>query len=163
MDELFYILIKLIVGLFGGGDNAAKGPGFPNLPPRPPTPGNLPPRPPQVPQPMPRAPGQGQRQPQGQGFGRPQQAQRRPAPQQGTRRGAPRISAPPLPPPVVVRAPTEAPVTPVPPMTIKRQTSQGVNSDLLRRWLRPQTLRTQFIVTEIFQPPLALREERRNY
>jgi hypothetical protein len=31
----------------------------------------------------------------------------------------------------------------------------------LIRWLRPETLRQQFILTEIFQPPLALREQRK--
>lgn len=30
----------------------------------------------------------------------------------------------------------------------------------LAQWLRPETLRTQFILTEILQPPLALREEK---
>jgi len=32
----------------------------------------------------------------------------------------------------------------------------------LSRWLRPETLRRQFILTEIFQPPLALRDPDRN-
>ena len=30
----------------------------------------------------------------------------------------------------------------------------------IRRWLKPQTLRAQFVLTEIFQPALALRPER---
>jgi hypothetical protein len=30
----------------------------------------------------------------------------------------------------------------------------------IRRWLKPQTLRAQFILTEVFQPPLALRSDR---
>lgn len=32
-----------------------------------------------------------------------------------------------------------------------------LNARSLALWLRPQTLRTQFILTEIIQPPLALR------
>ena len=36
----------------------------------------------------------------------------------------------------------------------------NVDAKVLARWLRPQTLRAQFILTEIFQPPLALRESR---
>jgi hypothetical protein len=31
----------------------------------------------------------------------------------------------------------------------------------LKSWMRPATLRQQFILTEIFQPPLAMREEQR--
>jgi hypothetical protein len=33
-----------------------------------------------------------------------------------------------------------------------------VDAKVLVRWLRPQTLRSQFILTEIFQPPIALRD-----
>jgi hypothetical protein len=39
-----------------------------------------------------------------------------------------------------------------------RQVSAGAES--VHRWFRPQTLRSQFILTEILQPPLALREPR---
>ena len=35
-----------------------------------------------------------------------------------------------------------------------------VGAAAIRRWLRPSTLRQQFILTELFQPPLALRESR---
>jgi hypothetical protein len=31
----------------------------------------------------------------------------------------------------------------------------------IRKWLKPQTLRAQFVLTEIFQPPLALRDNER--
>jgi hypothetical protein len=36
----------------------------------------------------------------------------------------------------------------------------AVDARTLRRWLNPQTLRSQYILTEILQPPLALRQER---
>lgn len=38
-----------------------------------------------------------------------------------------------------------------------KQATANVDADQLRNWLRPQTLREQFILTEILQPPLALR------
>ena len=34
----------------------------------------------------------------------------------------------------------------------------GVDASAIRRWAQPSRLRQQFILTEIFQPPLALRE-----
>ncbi len=34
----------------------------------------------------------------------------------------------------------------------------SVDARGMSAWLRPHTLRAQFILTEIFQPPLALRE-----
>ncbi len=33
-----------------------------------------------------------------------------------------------------------------------------VDAKVLTRWLVPQTLRSQFILTEVFQPPVSLRE-----
>ena len=57
-----------------------------------------------------------------------------------TRRPAPSVS-------------TETPV-PVAPKPIS-----PVSSPELRKWLRPETLRQQFILTEIFQKPLSLREQ----
>jgi hypothetical protein len=33
----------------------------------------------------------------------------------------------------------------------------GANAATIRRWLQPDTVRRQFILTELFQPPLALR------
>ncbi len=38
-----------------------------------------------------------------------------------------------------------------------RKRSPSANANSLRAWMKPSTLRTQFIVTEIFQPPAALR------
>jgi hypothetical protein len=36
--------------------------------------------------------------------------------------------------------------------------SLAANASTLHRWLRPATLRQQFILTEVLQPPLALRD-----
>jgi hypothetical protein len=33
-----------------------------------------------------------------------------------------------------------------------------ITAGTISRWLRPQTLNQQFVLTEIFQPPLALRD-----
>jgi hypothetical protein len=35
----------------------------------------------------------------------------------------------------------------------------SANAATLKRWMNPSTLRQQFMLTEIFQPPLALREQ----
>ncbi|MEO6434984.1 MAG: hypothetical protein ABIP55_04390, partial [Tepidisphaeraceae bacterium] len=42
-----------------------------------------------------------------------------------------------------------------------RPVAQGVGAPAIARWLVPGTLRKQFILTEVLQAPLALREERR--
>jgi hypothetical protein len=73
----------------------------------------------------------------------------------GARRGPPALPAKPVT-AQVAKAATPAPVTA--PAAAKPVAS--VDAKLLSRWLRPQTLRTQFILTEIFQPPVALRESR---
>jgi hypothetical protein len=52
--------------------------------------------------------------------------------------------------PVQKTSPTPAPQ---PPAVKPSATAQTLN-----RWLNPTTLRQQFIITEIFQPPLALRQ-----
>jgi hypothetical protein len=38
--------------------------------------------------------------------------------------------------------------------------SSGADAAALARWMNAKTLRSQFILTEILQPPLALREEK---
>ena len=53
-----------------------------------------------------------------------------------------------------VHATVAPPVAPKPPA----KPTVYVDAQVLGRWLRPQTLRSQFILTEIFQPPVALRE-----
>lgn len=151
MDELIYYLIQLLIGLFTDGGKGAKGPGYPTLPPRPPA---TPPPP-------------GQR--------RPIPPSQQPQPQ--IRR---KVTPPPKR-PVVVTSPQPAPST-LPKvqfsaLSVAAPASQAqarapadrpaqqstarsgarVNAAVLRRWLQPQTLQNQFMLTEIFQPPLALR------
>ena len=48
-------------------------------------------------------------------------------------------------------------------MAPARPQPAGARADAvaLARWLRPQTLQQQFILTELFQPPLALRDPER--
>jgi hypothetical protein len=47
-----------------------------------------------------------------------------------------------------------------PPATPARAAAPPANAVALHRWLSAGTLRSQFILTEILQPPLALREPR---
>jgi hypothetical protein len=84
--------------------------------------------------------------------------------------------APPKPPPVhpvhQALTPTETPATAAGTSAIASteirsaavspaQSRQlAASASLLSRWLNPRTLRAQFILTEIFQPPLAMREDR---
>jgi hypothetical protein len=129
MDILISEIIKLIIRLFTGESAKAK------TPPLPATPG---------------APPQGRRQPappRRSILGRPPAARRAPA------RGA----APPI--EQVIKAATQQPPTAAAPApSIVHRPSAGIDAAVLRRWLRPQVLRNQFIFSEIFQPPLALRE-----
>lgn len=54
-------------------------------------------------------------------------------------------------PPMVQSAP--------PPLPSKQQpAAPRITADTISRWLRPATLNQQFLLTEIFQPPLALRD-----
>jgi len=88
------------------------------------------------------------------------------------RLNAARMPARPMPPPVPVRAPQKAPApapqarpepAPAPP-TISQPVAayQRPTTGLARglnRWMRPDTLRQQFLLTEILREPLALRDE----
>jgi type II secretory pathway pseudopilin PulG len=84
---------------------------------------------------------------------------------------APRRRVPPPPPiaapvpPVPVLAPTEGPSSNVlAAMEIgseertRRAKTASAGANAIARWLTPATLRQQFILTEILQPPLALRQ-----
>ena len=103
---------------------------------------------------------------------RPAPAARRPAPQpmrqqqtmrvtrQTGRRGAGAVMPPPIPvfqedeaPARRRLAPAAAPVQPIQPPAAQTATAPAI-----ARWLQPNTLRQQFILTEILQPPLAMRE-----
>ena len=79
-----------------------------------------------------------------------------------TKRGAEKKPAAPAPPtrqasaivnPIRQAAPVPAAPSP------QRKPIVPVTAANLSRWLRPDTLRQQFILTEILQPPLALREQ----
>jgi hypothetical protein len=81
------------------------------------------------------------------------------------------------PPPIAIAAPlfTAAPApaaTSLPPMvpmqrtqakaivpTTPTHTAPALDAASLRRWLTPVTLRQQYLLTEILQPPLALRDK----
>jgi hypothetical protein len=58
----------------------------------------------------------------------------------------------------VVPVPPVKPAEPIPPLTVARKIVRPTTATALRNWLQPATLRHQFILTEILQPPLALRE-----
>ena len=79
------------------------------------------------------------------------------------------FSARPVPPPLpAARVPQPAPAprkpapapAPEPVATSAQATRRPAFASSINRWLQPNTLRKQFILTEIFQPPLALRDER---
>ena len=150
MDELIYLLIKLIAGMFGGEDKPAQGPGRPGGPGWPGGGAKLPLRPPMTP-------------------GRP--AGRPPQPARPTQASGPMqtktILAKMPPARVAARAPVAAPVAvPRPPMAppksiapVPPPRTPGVKVDAvaIRRWLRPTSLHDQFILSEIFQPPISMR------
>ena len=82
------------------------------------------------------------------------------------RQPAQRSRAVPVPPPVpVAQASSESTTERVAATEIATRKkgaahAPGANATAVARWLRPDTLRQQFILTEILQPPLALREPR---
>jgi hypothetical protein len=85
-----------------------------------------------------------------------QTAPRRPKKQKAKAQGLP--TAPPLPAaaaaPVAVQAASPAAASAT---AGERRGGTAANAAALSRWLTPATLRSQFILTEILQPPLALR------
>jgi len=90
----------------------------------------------------------------------PSSGRKQPPPfkQQKTKRKAPRAF-----PPAVITAPAAkiAAAKPVAPPLAPPKPKPAVlyvDAKVLNRWLRPQTLRSQFILTEIFQPPISLRQ-----
>lgn len=145
MDVLIDLLIRLLTGLFGDAPPGGRGPGFPNLPPRP-----TPTRPPGQ-TPIPTA--ARQQEMRRRTAGQPQ----RPPAQKSKPARAP-AAAPPQ--PVARQARVAAPPAPAAAQAAKRP-SVAVDAAALRRWLRPQVLHNQFILSEIFQPPLALRRSER--
>jgi len=68
-----------------------------------------------------------------------------------------------VPPPIPAPSPARAIVEEVPPIeAVKppslRPQAPSVNASVIAKWMKPTTLRQQFIITEIFQPPLSMRE-----
>jgi hypothetical protein len=68
----------------------------------------------------------------------------------------------PAPPPIPVPRTAEVVADVVPIEAVKppsaRPQSPSVNAGVIAKWMTPATLRQQFIITEIFQPPLSMRE-----
>jgi hypothetical protein len=85
------------------------------------------------------------------------------------KRSVPRQAPPPIP---TARSGGESTTDSMPPPTKQditateignrdvRSSRPAVNAAALHRWLRPATLRQQFMLTEVLQPPIALRPER---
>jgi hypothetical protein len=172
MDDLIYWLIEMLIGLFTDGKKPGqgRGPGYPNLPPpqqrrQPPPPMRLPPQsgPPLPRQSFPRPP---LPQPQSP-TPRQQEIRRR---MEDLQRQSQPLTPMPLPPPVPETAPTALPTPQAPQPAVEQEIivqavsstrpPATVTSAALQRWLRPNVLHRQFILTEIFQPPLALRDSR---
>jgi hypothetical protein len=109
-----------------------------------------------------RAAAQSQRMQPNRAVARPQQAVMR---QRKQPRKQQRIPAPPPLPAklreelVTLEAET-APTAAVSPSRRQTAAAGSATAANVRRWLRPETLRGQFILTEVLQPPLALREPR---
>jgi hypothetical protein len=81
------------------------------------------------------------------------QAARQRMPAAAVRRPAP-------PPPVIAQEIPQPVIASVKPVVTRPVVSPvSATAPVIRKWLRPGTLRSQFILTEIFQKPLALREE----
>ena len=74
-----------------------------------------------------------------------------------------RVPAPPPPAPASNFAQASAPLSTAAPAAQsahdRAAASKTVDAAALARWARPATLRQQFMLTEIFQPPLALRDQ----
>jgi hypothetical protein len=50
----------------------------------------------------------------------------------------------------------------IPAAAAPKRPKVSANASAVAKWLRPDTLRQQFILTEILQPPLALRDQHLN-
>ncbi|MEA2710355.1 MAG: hypothetical protein QOF78_2956 [Phycisphaerales bacterium] len=92
----------------------------------------------------------------------PKQQPRRPRPAVVGPRRAPAMA---LPPPIPVLQADDAPparatAQGAKPVAAKRPAAKSATAPTISRWLQPATLRQQFILTEVFQPPLGMRAER---
>ena len=87
----------------------------------------------------------------------PPQPPRQPAPRRQAKQPARRAIPVPPPEPLVDLAPMEtAPATVTP---IARPKPPTVDAGAIRGWMTPHTLRQQFILTELLQPPLGMRPD----
>jgi hypothetical protein len=77
-------------------------------------------------------------------------------PKRSTRR-QPAVAARPTPPPLPQQVAAPPPAQVAPP--VRRPAPASASAPTIARWLRPQTLRSQFILTEVLRPPLALRAD----
>jgi hypothetical protein len=69
-------------------------------------------------------------------------------------------AAPPMPEEVTLFSQSQQSARPaVQPMAARPVARPAIAAPAIKRWATPATLRQQFILTEIFQPPLALREQ----
>ena len=97
-------------------------------------------------------------------YAAPAPPQLHPQPQPQKRRKQPKRDRRPQAPVPAVPVEEAPPVRPLaageaPPKSA-RAAGSSANAAALSRWMTPRTLRSQFILTEILQPPLALREPR---
>ena len=141
MDQLIEMLIQVIIDLFRGSGKTTQAP--PQIPPP-----RLPSRP-VAKQPVPQRRS-------------PAPTAQRPAPRpvqpQAARTAARQAPRPPQPAPVQRVAPVApAPAAQTAAPSVKHP-SVAVDAAALRRWLKPRVLRDQFILSEVFQPPIALRD-----
>lgn len=124
-------------------------------PPLPPPPVNRPPAP-QPYQSAPQYPPVPPRPPQQQQHRQPQRPARQPKPPKLPKKK----KQPPAPPVPVLEEVEETRRTVVESTEQRKQREPRVGARELRTWLNPSTMRQQFIVTEILQPPLTLRPPR---
>ena len=80
--------------------------------------------------------------------------QRRPAKQQPPRRAVPSLPTQPM----VELTPADAPYVNIT-QPAARTKAPTVDASAIHAWMTPATLRQQFILTELLQPPLAMRDE----
>ncbi|MCC6424922.1 MAG: hypothetical protein IT447_15725 [Phycisphaerales bacterium] len=72
------------------------------------------------------------------------------------------VLPPPLPVETNVEPENNAPSAPTADPVVRRSKPQAVSAEAIHNWLTPNTLRQQFIITELFQEPIALRGEDRS-
>ncbi|MCC7351267.1 MAG: hypothetical protein IT446_11925 [Phycisphaerales bacterium] len=80
----------------------------------------------------------------------------------GRSKKRPAVAPPPLPAEPAVEPPSIDQSAPPAEPVARRSVPQAVSAASIHNWLTPKTLRQQFIITELFQPPVALRGEDRS-